>query len=46
MKNSEDPHPLYYLSLSRLTLQVTFDPVYGMLNGLNVGDSGALLVRR
>eukprot|EP00752_Nemacystus_decipiens_P010114 g9015.t1 len=25
---------------------VTFDPVYGMLNGLNVGDSGALLVRR
>lgn len=26
--------------------QMTFDPVYGMLNGLNVGDSGALLVRR
>ncbi|CAM9486020.1 unnamed protein product [Ectocarpus sp. 12 AP-2014] len=25
---------------------VTFDPVYGMLNGVNVGDSGALLVRR
>ncbi|CAM9628588.1 unnamed protein product [Ectocarpus sp. 4 AP-2014] len=25
---------------------VTFDPVYGMLNCVNVGDSGALLVRR
>lgn len=35
-----------FLFLSRLTFQVTFDPVYGMLNGLNVGDSGALLVRR
>ncbi|CAM9209073.1 unnamed protein product [Laminaria digitata] len=25
---------------------VTFDPVYGTLNGVNIGDSGALLVRR
>lgn len=25
---------------------MTFDPVYGMLTGANVGDSGALLIRR
>lgn len=35
-----------YLYLTWQTRQVTFDPVYGMLNGVNVGDSGALLLRR
>lgn len=36
----------FRITLADVILQVTFDPEYAMLSGVNIGDSGALLVRR